>query len=112
MKQRIYFPKCEGLYNEQAHVKIPSGLYEREHGRDGFFGAASHFLHKHKPTDWIDWQGPLQPHALDLNNLPSNEACPWSAVLVMRNSHVQVRYWKVDRPMLTLARNSDGDELL
>jgi len=71
MRQPITFPKCEGVYSKQAHCDIPKGLYEREHGRDGFFGAASHFLHRHKPTDWTEWDGPLRPHSLDLNKLPA-----------------------------------------
>ncbi len=112
MKQPIRFPKCEGIYNKQAHADIPTGLYEREHGREGFFGSASHILHRHKPTDWISWDGPLQPHALDLNLLAQNDHTPWSATLIMHNSHMQLRYWKTERSMATLVRNADGDELL
>jgi hypothetical protein len=27
----------------------------------GFFGPATHMHHKHAPTDWVNWEGPL-PH--------------------------------------------------
>lgn len=112
MKQPITFPKVEGVYNRQAHCDIPKGLYEREHGREGFFGAASHILHTHKPTDWIEWDGPLQPHCLDLNKLPVSEMCPWSAAPVMSNANVRVRMWKAGGKMSHLVRNADGDDLL
>ncbi|MGV3655349.1 MAG: hypothetical protein ACO1N5_14160, partial [Noviherbaspirillum sp.] len=69
MRRPITFPKTEGIHTKQAHCDIPAGLYEREHGRDGFFGAASHILHTHMPTAWSSWDGPLQPHCLDLNKL-------------------------------------------
>ncbi len=112
MKQAITFPKVEGIYNRQAHCDIPEGLYEREHGREGFFGAASHILHAHKPTDWIDWDGPLQPHCLDLNKLAANAMCPWTATTVMSNANTQVRMWKASGKMDHLVRNGDGDDLL
>ncbi len=112
MKQPIALPRVEGVYNRQAHCDIPAGHYEREHGRDGFFGAASHILHTHKPTDWIEWVGPLQPHCLDLNKLPASERSPWSAPMLMSNANVQVRLWKPLASMDHLVRNADGDDLL
>ncbi len=112
MKHSITFPRCEGVYNKQAHCDIPAGLYEREQGREGFFGPASHILHTHKPTDWVEWEGPLQPHCLDLNRLAENQLCPWSATLIMSNAHTQVRMWKAHGAMRHLVRNADGDELL
>lgn len=112
MKQAITFPKSEGVFNKQAHCDIPAGLFEQEHGREGFFGSASHLLHTHKPTDWIDWDGPLKPSCLDLNQLPNQELCPWTAQLVMSNANTQVRYWKAEGKMQHLVRNADGDDLL
>lgn len=112
MKHPIQFPRCEGSYNKQAHVDIPAGLYEREHGREGFFGPASHILHSHKPTDWSDWDGPLKPHAFDLNKLGQNDSCPWTATPVIHNAHMRMRFWKIEGNMPSLARNGDGDELL
>lgn len=112
MKQAITFPRCEGVYTRQAHCDIPSGLYEREQGREGFFGAATHSLHPHKPTGWVSWEGPLRPHLLDLNALPPSEACPWHAPRVLHNSHLQLRFWKASGAMDHLVRNADGDDLL
>ena len=31
--------KASGVYTKQAHVKIPEGMFEEEHGRQGFFAA-------------------------------------------------------------------------
>jgi homogentisate 1,2-dioxygenase len=113
MRQRIAFPRTEGVHSKQAHCDIPKGLYEREHSRDGFFGAASHILHAHKPTDWISWEGPLRPRALDLNKLPPGELDPWAAHPVMSNAAVRVRYWRAPAGKTRhLVRNGDGDELI
>lgn len=113
MKQPIVFPLSQGIYNKQAHADIPEGLYEHEHGREGFFGQASHILHKHKPTDWSAWDGPLKPHALDLNKLPEGEMCPFFAPTVITNGNTHVRYWKAAAGnMPHLFRNGDGDDLI
>ncbi len=112
MKQAITFPRTEGVYTRQAHCDIPDGLYEREMGREGFFGPASHILHRHKPTDWVAWEGPLQPRAFDLTRLDVVEACPWSAAPVLANGNMKMRYWKTSGAMGHLVRNADGDDLL
>ncbi len=100
----------------QAHADMPAGTYERELGREGFFGPASHMLHRHPPTGWSDWQGPLRPRAYDLNKLdgPVNDAGagPWSAPTLLSNTHIDVRYWRTFGAMPRLARNGDGDQLL
>ena len=69
MKRHISFQHIEGLASRQAHAKLPEGTYEREMGKEGFFGPAAHIYHKNPPTGWIDWEGPLRPRALDLNRL-------------------------------------------
>src|SRR5437016_2528374 len=51
----------KGKVPKQAHVAIPEGLYEEEHGRQGFFGPVSQFYRLHPPTDWQRIEGPLQP---------------------------------------------------
>ncbi|MBA5872416.1 MAG: homogentisate 1,2-dioxygenase, partial [Nitrospira sp. CR2.1] len=35
----------QGAAPDQAHVGIPDGLYEEEHGRQGFSGPSSHLYH-------------------------------------------------------------------
>ena len=108
----ISFPIREGESSRQAHCDFPLGTYEREMGREGFFGPASHLHHKHPPTGWIDWEGPLRPHAFNFNHIPSEGDCPLQAPLALHNADVKLRLWKTNGAMRHLVRNGDGDELL
>ena len=65
MRKYISFPKVEGETSRQAHADLPAGTYEREIGRDGFFGPATHLYHRHPPTGWTSFEGPLRPRAFD-----------------------------------------------
>jgi len=112
MKRRISFPRVEGKASRQAHADMPEGTYEREISKEGFFGPASMFHHKHPPTGWVEFEGPLRPHAFDLNRLPSANASPWAAAEVLRNANVRVRFWNAAESMDHLVRNADGDDLL
>jgi len=50
MRKWINFPHREGTISRQAHADLPAeGIYEREVGRSGFFGPATHLHHKHPP---------------------------------------------------------------
>jgi len=53
----IEFPRVEGLASRQAHADLPEGTFEREFGRDGFFGPATHLYHRRPPTGWTSIQG-------------------------------------------------------
>ena len=44
-KNWINFPRIEGQASRQAHADLPEGTYEREIGREGFFGPAAHMYH-------------------------------------------------------------------
>ena len=77
MRNYISFPKVEGDTSRQAHADLPEGTYERELGKEGFFGPATHMYHRHPPTGWTSWEGPLRPRAFDLTRLPSTLASPW-----------------------------------
>jgi len=112
MKRQISLPRMEGRVSRQAHADLPEGTYEREMGREGFFGAAAHIYHAHPPTGWTDWEGPLRPHAYDINNLDCAGASPWAAKTLLSNAHTKIRAWRVEKAMDVLARNSDGDDLL
>lgn len=112
MKNWIRFPRVEGTASRQAHCDLPEGTYEREMGKEGFFGPASHMYHTHPPTGWSDWEGPLKPRAFDLVKLGGLAKSPWDARLLMGNPHVAMRLWRFDGKMSDLARNGDGDELL
>lgn len=111
-KKWIGFPLTEGEISRQAHADLPRGTFERELGREGFFGPVTHMHHKHAPTGWIDWEGPLRPHAYDLNALFKAVGSPFDAVTILANANCAIRTWRLDENMTHLVRNSDGDDLL
>lgn len=102
----------EGVHSRQAHCDLPEGTYEREMGREGFFGPASHIHHRHPPTGWVDWEGPLRPSAFDLTQLDATSASPFAQHPFLKNSDVALRFWHCKENMTHLVRNSDGDDLL
>jgi homogentisate 1,2-dioxygenase len=106
------FPKVEGKSSQQAHVGIPDGHYEREIGREGFFGPATHMIHAHPPTSWSNWEGPLKPRAFRLDELNHESSSPWGATTGLSNQDVKIRWWGLREDMKHLVRNGDGDELL
>jgi len=109
----IYASRTEGTASRQAHADFPKEApYEREMSKEGFFGPAAFLHHKRPPTGWTDFDGPLKPRAFDLNRLNIAENSPWGAASVLYNNATDVRFWKLDGPMETLARNGDGDQLL
>lgn len=108
----ISYPLVKGQASRQAHADLPSGTYEREMSKEGFFGPAAFFYHKNPPTGWSDFQGPLAPHAYDLAKIEEAPECPWSAPVVLHNGSVEMRLWNLAKAMPTLARNGDGDQLL
>ncbi len=112
MKKWIQFPLIKGNTSRQAHADFPKGTYEREMGKEGFFGPATHFYHPNPPTGWSDMQGPLRPRAYDTNNMKLDESSPWAAETLLYNASTSIRFWQVSKKMDYLARNSDGDELL
>lgn len=112
MRRWMSFPLHEGEASRQAHADLPEGSYEREAGREGFFGPASHVYHRHPPTGWSRIDGPMRPRAFDTAKLPADGAGPWDAAPLLGNAHVAVRVWRTDAAMDHLARNGDGDELL
>lgn len=112
MRNRISLPRIEGRASRQAHADLPEGSYEREMGREGFFGPATHFYHRHPPTGWIDFDGPLRPRAFDSNRLAPASESPWQATCLLYNTHLAIRFWRSGETMDHLVRNADGDELL
>jgi homogentisate 1,2-dioxygenase len=111
-KRYVSFPRREGRASRQAHADLPDGTFERELGKEGFFGPATMMYHRHPPTGWSSWQGPLRPRAFDLTKLPPGDRDPWSCHEILRNANVRLRYWTTDGRMERLVRNGDGDELL
>ena len=114
MPKYISFPRVEGVASRQAHADLPPGTFERELGKEGFYGPATHMYHRHPPTGWSSWEGPLRPRAFDLTELqPASDASsPWSAANLLSNAALRLGYWRLQNNMGDLARNADGDQLL
>ena len=112
MKQWISLPRIEGTASRQAHADLPEGTYERELGKEGFFGPSTQMYHRNPPTAWTGWEGPLRPRAFDLTKLAAAPAGPFGASEVLTNVQLRLRFWNTEGAMDHLARNSDGDELL
>jgi len=114
MRKWVSFPLKEGDVSRQAHADFPEqAIYEREVGRSGFFGPASHLHHTHAPTGWSDWQGPLRPRLFNFNNIGEDQAnSPWAVPDLLHNAHCKMRTWRLNAPMDYLVRNADGDDLL
>jgi homogentisate 1,2-dioxygenase len=112
MKNWIKFPKTEGKTSRQAHVSLPKGTFEREFGREGFFGPVSHLYHAHPPTGWVSWEGDTRPRAFDLVKLSKPSDSPWAAVPIVHNASMKLRLWRTQGNMDHLAANGDGDDLI
>lgn len=111
-KNWIEFPRIEGMTSRQAHADLPAGTYEREIGRDGFFGPAAHIYHRHPPTGWTSFEGPLKPRAFDAVGALAETNEPFKPVPLLTNASCRIEIWNCGASMPTLARNSDGDLLL
>ncbi len=108
------YPLKKGKITSQAHVGLPEGTYEEEHGRKGFYGKVSHLYHTHPPTGWIRIEGKLRPHCFDCNKLqPTDQRDPAGApVAFLGNKNVKISVSRRSEPMPFYFRNADGDELL
>ncbi|MBI1275703.1 homogentisate 1,2-dioxygenase [bacterium] len=112
MKEWVRFQKQDGITSRQAHCDLPEGTYEREFGREGFFGPTSHLYHTHKPTGWVGFDGPLKPRAFDYTRHGKPTSSPWDAVPILGNSALRFRFWSTSGKMDHLVSNGDGDDLL
>lgn len=95
-----------GTFAKQAHVHIPEGLYEEEHGRKGFFGRVSHLYHRRPPVGWTNIEGPLKPRCLP--NIFSADA----EKLLLSNRDVAISALSLQKSPEHYTRNGDFDELL
>src|ERR1700752_1370658 len=101
----------KGKVPNQAHVGIPEGLCEEEHGREGFAGPASHLYRTHPPTGWVKIEGPLKPRAFACARFstkvtPSSPACP---ILMMQSEDASLHLSIQTATMAHFIRNADGD---
>ncbi len=101
----------KGKVTRQAHVNVPEGTYEEEHGRETFFGRASHLYRTHPPTAWTRIEGPLRPRALNLNEVKpedqADEDGSWQ--LIAGNEDVRLFVSRRSAPAPYFLRDSDGD---
>ncbi|MDH4468733.1 MAG: homogentisate 1,2-dioxygenase [Bacteriovoracaceae bacterium] len=101
--------RSSGIFSKQAHVKIPDGLYEEEHGRKGFFGRVSHLYHEQKLTSWKNIEGDLKPRALP--TLFDSVEVQEKFAPVLYNSDVILSYGTFSKTWKSFWRNGDFDEL-
>ena len=108
------YPLKKGKFAAQAHVGIPPGTYEEEHGRKGFYGKSAHLYHAHPPTGWIRFEGKLRPHLFDLNRIAATDRQDPEGMpaAFLGNQDVTLYVSRRSRPMPFYYRNADGDELI
>lgn len=107
------FPLNKGITTQQAHVAIPEGLYEEEHGRDGFFGPVSHLYRSHPPMAWTRIEGPLRPQAFDTRKIqyPQHPGLIENRFALLYNQDVRLSVASLEHPMPYAFRNADGDDV-
>lgn len=105
------FVFSKGKVTRQAHVGIPEGTYEEEHGREAFAGRATHLYRLHPPTAWTRIDGPLRPRAFNLNELKSEDLTDpdgfWQ--LIAGNDDVRLFVSRRSEEMPYFLRDADGD---
>jgi len=103
----------KGEAPKQAHVSVPEGLYEEEHGRRGFSGPSSHLYRTHPPTGWVRIDGPLKPRAFACGALstPDQRSADARPVEILRSPDVRVFLSRRAETMPYFLRNADGDEV-
>ena len=66
--------------------------------KEGFFGPAAFFHHRHPPTGWTDFDGPLRPRASTSTQLRGRRREP---VVGARGAaptpHCRIRFWRLRR---------------
>lgn len=100
--------KSSGVFSPQAHVNIPEGTYEEEHGRKGFFGKVSHIYHENPPVNWTKIDGELKPRNLapKFDDLKENDFRT-----ILTNNDVELSIGRIDKTPEFFFRNADFDEL-
>ena len=101
-------PFRSGKYSKQAHVDLPQGTFEEEHGRQGFFGRVSHLYRTHAPTGWSRIEGELQPRAYDLTKIIDKTSD--RPVSFLGNNDVCLWVNSKKKDMGFYVRNGDADE--
>ena len=101
--------RASGTYTKQAHVDIPEGLYEEEHGREGFFGRVSQLYHENPPVNWTNIDGDLKPKALPtLFDHPETQD---TLQEVLKNNDCIISIGTLTKDFSYFYRNADFDEV-
>ncbi len=98
-----------GETSRQAHVGLPPGTVEEEHGRSGFYGPASHLYRRHAPTGWISVDGPAVHRAYDTNGVTDLDGLWPTPILVNDDCSIGVQRLHVGNT--AFLRDADGDLL-
>ena len=98
--------KSSGRHTKQAHVDIPEGLYEEEHGRKGFYGRVSHIYHENPPVGWTNIEGDLKPRLLASSFVAKEELTP-----LLYNNDLVLSTGVFSKSWDCFFRNADFDEL-
>jgi homogentisate 1,2-dioxygenase len=98
-----------GEASRQAHVALPPGTVEEEHGRAGFSGAASHLYRRHAPTGWTGVEGPAAHRAYDLGSVTGADEL-WPTPL-LRNDELVIGVHRMHEGRPEFLRDADGDLL-
>jgi homogentisate 1,2-dioxygenase len=99
-----------GTTSRQAHVGLPPGTFEEEHGRAGFYGAASHLYRLHPPTAWTSVDGPAVHRAYDTTRLVGADDDLWPTLLLGNDQvSIGIQRYRAGRP--EFLRDADGDLL-
>ncbi|MFQ3589042.1 MAG: homogentisate 1,2-dioxygenase, partial [Chloracidobacterium sp.] len=100
--------QAKGHITKQAHVDIPAGTYEEQHGREGFFGPVSHLYHRHPPTGWTRIEGDCRPQAFHADRVETTGDAPTT---LLENADVTLGVARRRGTPPYFERNADGDEL-
>src|SRR5690606_20443745 len=102
------YPLVKGRVTLQAHVGLPEGTFEEEHGRDGFYGPVSHLYRTHAPTGWNRIDGPLKPRAFNCNKTQANGQpdAIGARVPLLYNEDVVLHYSRPTQAMPYYFRNA------
>lgn len=101
--------KASGIHTKQAHVKIPEGHFEEEHGRNGFFGRVSHLYHQKAPVGWTKIEGDLKPRCqppMFDKHLSKNEF-----ITILSNDDVVISLGHYTESFKNFFRSADFDEM-
>src|SRR6185437_7169913 len=106
--QTVIGPIFFEIIQRKGNEGFGEGNFQREMGKEGFFGPSTQFYHRHPPTGWTSWEGPLRPRAFDLAAINAVAASPWEADAILSNAHLRFRQWRTEGRMDRLVRNGDG----